>query len=95
MKEHEVQVLKQYDKEIEEGLMGKMSLGEALDRFGHDLTIAATGAIAKKGSAPGGEIRVIYDATNGIFLNYGIRVRDQVKFPSAPDIKAVLAEMHE
>ena len=38
---------------------------------------------------------MIHDGTSGIFLNYGIRVRDQVKFPSAPDIKAVLAEMHE
>ena len=71
--------------------MAKMSLGEALDTFGDDLLIAATGAIAKKGSGPGGEVRVIYDGTNGIFLNYGIRIRDQIKFPGAPDIKAVLA----
>ena len=38
---------------------------------------------------------MIYDGTNGIYFNYGVQVRDQVKFPSAPDIKAVLAEMHE
>ena len=38
---------------------------------------------------------MIYDGTNGIFLNFGIKVRDQVKFPSAPDIKVVPAELHE
>ena len=90
-----VQVVGQYRKEIDEGLMGVMTLGESLDGYGHDLTIGVTGAIAKKGSAPGGEVRVIYDGTNGICLNYGVKVRDQVKFPSAPDIKAVLAEMYE
>ena len=29
-------------------MMSKMSLGEALDKFGTDLILAATGAIAKK-----------------------------------------------
>ena len=48
-----VQIVKQYDKEVDEGLMGVMTLGEALDLHGHDLTIAAAGA-AKKGNAPGG-----------------------------------------
>ena len=59
--------------------MERMTLGDALDEFGEDLLIAATGAIAKKGST--GEVRVIYDGTNGIFLNYGIKIRDQIKFP--------------
>ena len=66
---------------------------EALGRFGEELLIAATGGIAKKGST--GEVRVIYDGTNGIFLNYGIKIRDQMQFPGAPDIKAELAEMHD
>ena len=90
-----MQVIKQYGKEIEEGLMGKSTLGDASGLNGHDLTIAATGAIAKKGTSPGGEARVIYDGTNGIYLNYGIKVRDQVKFPAAPDNKAVLAELFD
>jgi hypothetical protein len=59
LSEHESQVVKQYDAEIADGMMTKMSLGEALDRFGTDLILAATGAIAKKGSEPGGEVRVI------------------------------------
>ncbi len=56
LSEHESQVVKQYDAEIADGMMTKMSLGEALDRFGTDLILAATGAIAKKGSEPGGGV---------------------------------------
>ena len=95
LQEHEEQVLRQYDEEVRDGLMTKMALGEALELYGDNLVIAATGAIAKKGTVPGGEVRVIYDGTNGVFLNYGIKIRDQIKFPTAPDLKAVMAELHE
>ena len=47
LKEHEIQVTKQYRAEIEDGLMCSTTLGEAIDEFGDELTIAATGAIAK------------------------------------------------
>ena len=87
--------MKQYEAEIKEGLMARTSLGEAIYRYGHNLIIAGTRAIAKKGTGPDGEVRVIYDGTNGIFLIYGIKIRDQVQFPGAPDIKAELAEMHD
>ena len=94
MKEHEQKVIEQYKAEIEEGLMIKLSLGDAIERYGADLVIAATGAIARKGAGPDGEVRVIYDGTNGVFLNYGIKIRDQVQCPTAGDIKAVLSELH-
>ena len=45
--------------------------------------------------APGGDIRAIFDGTNGVYLNLGIRIRDRVRFPTACDIKAVLAELAE
>jgi hypothetical protein len=89
---HEEKVKAQYDAEVKDGLMAKISLGEALDRFGSNLIIAATAAIAKKGTGPDAEIRVIYDGTHGVFLNYGIRIRDQVRYPTAPDVKAMMAE---
>ena len=47
LKGHEEKVSAQYDAEVKDGLMTKISLGEALDRFGANLIIAATGAIAK------------------------------------------------
>ena len=75
--------------------MVEMTLEEALELYGEDLLLAATGAIAKKGQGPGGEVRVIFDGTRGVFLNVGIRIRDQVRFPTAPDLKAVMAELAE
>ena len=75
-----------------EGLMIQMTLREAIARFGKDLIITATGAIEKKGRQ--GEVRVIFDATNGVLVNLFIRVRDQVKCPAAGDAKAVLRELH-
>ena len=95
LKEHEKQVIHQLREEVKENLMVEMSLKEALDLYGGDLLVAATGAIAKKGHGPGGEVRVIFDGTNGVFLNVGIRTRDQVRFPTAPDVKAVLSELAE
>ena len=95
LKDHEQKVLEQYRQEIEEGLMTVMTLKQAIELYGDRLVIAATGAIAKKGQGPDGDIRVIYDGTNGVYLNFGTKIRDQVRYPTAPDVKAVLAEMAE
>ena len=57
------------------------------------MNIASTAAISKKGRTD--EVRVLYDGTHGLDLNPGIRVRDQVRYPSASDAKAALAEMGE
>ena len=74
-------------------MMTRMSLREAMVEYGEDLTIAATGAIEKKGRTD--EVRVIYDGSHGITLNPGIRVRDQVRYPTAADGKALLEECAE
>ncbi len=50
--------------------------------------MAATGAIEKKGRTD--EVRVIYDGSNGIWLNPGTRVRDQVRYPTCADSGCVL-----
>ena len=86
IRDHEAQV---------EGLIERITLGEALERYDEKLVIAATGAIAKKGAELGGDIRVIFNDTNGVYLNLGIRTRDQVRSPTACDIKTVLAELAE
>ena len=93
LREHAATVTKQFLQEEREGLMTRTTLGEAIVRFGQRLTIAATGAIEKKGRE--GEVRVIFDASNGVFVNQGIRVRDQVKCPAAGDAKAAMREMHK
>ena len=38
---------------------------------------------------------MIYNGTNGVFLNLGIKIPDQLRFPTAPDVKAVFAEIAE
>ena len=81
-----------YHDEIKEDMMAKLSLKDALLRYGDKLVIAATGAIAKKGKSVDDEVRVIYDGTNGDPLNHGIQIRDHARFPKAPDVKCVLAE---
>jgi hypothetical protein len=68
---HEAQVEKQYDDEVKEGLMERITLGEALERYDEKLVIAATGVIAKKGAEPVGDIRVIFDGTNGCTSTWG------------------------
>ena len=91
--EHVALVEKQFVQEEDDGLMTRCTLREAMTEYGPALNLAATGAIAKKGRTD--EVRVIYDGSNGITLNPGIRVRDQVRFPTAADGRAVLEECAE
>ena len=58
---------KQFEEEIGEDCMLRMSLGEARRRWGDKLTIAALGAIEKTE----GTFRVIYDASNTVKLTTG------------------------
>ena len=88
--DHAALVEKQFLQEEKEGLMARTTLRAAMLEYKEALTLAATGAIEKKGRTD--EVRVIYDGSNGIFLNPGIRVRDQVRFPTAADGRAVLEE---
>ena len=90
-KEHVELVQKQFEAEKLDGMMTTMKVREAIEEFGDSLNIASTAAIGKKGRTD--EVRVLYDGTHGLDLNPGIRVRDQVRFPTASDGKSVLFEM--
>ena len=72
-------------------MMTTMTLKQAMSEYGDALNIAATAAIEKKGRSD--EVRVIYDGSNGIDLNPGIRVRDQIRYPTAADAKVVVGSM--
>ena len=56
--DHAALVQSQFETEASEGLMKQVTLREALQEYGGDLTIAATGAIEKKGRTD--EVRIIY-----------------------------------
>ena len=62
--------------------MKRTSSAGALDTYVGSLVIAATGAFAKKGQGPDGDVRVIFDGANGFWLNYGIRIRYHVRSPN-------------
>ena len=85
--EHAATVQKQFEEDERKRWMCRTTVRKALEEYGDDLVIAATGAIAKKGKE--GEVRVIYDGSHGVTTNPGIRVRDQVKYPTAQGPKAV------
>ena len=91
LEEHAELVQKQFEAEKVEGLMIDTTVRQAILEFGDTLNIASTAAIAKKGRTD--EVRVLYDGTHGLDLNPGIRVRDQVRFPTSADGKVVLSEM--
>lgn len=67
------------------GAMVEMRWEEARERF-PDLVVASLGAIEKKD----GSYRVIHDGTHGIKVNSRIRVRDQLRNPTAGDLRTLL-----
>ena len=65
---HSDQVRKQFEEEESRGFMSRTTLREALTAYGDTLSLAAIGAIEKKGESE--EVRVIFDATRGVLTNY-------------------------
>lgn len=91
--EHAPIVQTNFEDEGQTGWMCQMTVAEAISEWGHELLIAAAGAIAMNGKE--GEVRVIYDGSNGIPTNPGIRVSDLVKYVTASDGKSVMSECAE
>ena len=66
-----------------------MEEGEARQNFGQRLAVASLGAIEKKDGA----CRVVHDGVHGVAVNSAIRVRDQLRSPSAGELRTVLQEL--
>ena len=63
-------------------------------RYGSALEVASFGALVKGEKEDGDvELRLLHDATHGVQVNKRIRLRDQERLPSAPDLKRVLRQM--
>ena len=71
--------------------MSRTTLREALAAYGDSLSLAALGALEKKGESE--EVHIIFVATHGVLTNFFIRVRDHARNPISADIRAVLSEM--
>ena len=87
-----------FKAEVEEVLRDQAGRGqvlimpeaEARDRF-PNLVVASLGAQKEK---PGGVVsaRVLFDGTNGNFVNTSTHLRDQERAPVAPDLKRLMRE---
>ena len=90
-KEVEAVILDQYRR----GQFLRLTPAQAKARFGSSLVVASLGAVRKENSQGEVSARVVYDATHGVRVNSLIRMRDQDRAPTAPDLKTALREQHE
>ena len=81
-------VQEQFLAEAKLGAMVEMRRVDVEKRF-DNLVIASLDAIEKKD----GTYRVIHDGTHGINVNCSIRVRDQLRNPTAGDLRTLLRLM--
>ena len=84
-------VLEVMEDQTSRGQVLKLTETEARLRF-PDLVVASLGAISK--DKPGGVVtaRVLFDDTNGIYVNRRTRIRDQERSPIAVDLKRLMRE---
>ena len=80
------EVQAQFEEEEKLGAMIQMSAREASKRYGDKLRFASLGAIEKKD----GTKRVTHDATHGVGVNSAIQLKDQVRYPTAGDLRTAL-----
>ena len=85
-KDHADIVQTQFQEEAKLGAMVELPLSEARERFGDRLVLACLGAIEKKDGA----CRVTHDGTHGVGVNSAIRMRDQVRSPTAGDVRTAM-----
>ena len=79
----------QFEEEEKLGMMRRMTEEAAREEYPDGrLRIASLGALEKDDES----FRVIHDGTHGAWVNPETRVRDQVKNPGSPDVRAVLQE---
>jgi hypothetical protein len=86
----EDQLERQFEEEAALGMMFRIPEEEARREW-PNLRIAAQGALLKGDSS----FRVIHDATHGVHLNVDLQVRDQVRMPTAGDVRAAMQESSE
>ena len=91
--EHEDFVRQHFESECEEGLMEKVELKEAVERYGSRLAISSLSVLVEE--AHNGKKRVIHDASHGVKINHRIRCRDKLRSPGAGEKQYILAYYSE
>ena len=82
-------VREHFEEECREGLMAKITLEEAKNRYGDKIAISSLAVLVEENH--NGKKRVIHDATHGTKINNRIRCRDKCRSPSAREKQYLLA----
>jgi len=69
------------------GWMEEIPVAVARERYGERLAIASLGVVEEKE-----KIRAIHDASHKVQVNHRIRVQDQLRYPSAGDLRTIMRE---
>eukprot|EP00435_Cladocopium_sp_Y103_P003644 s2140_g1.t1 len=87
--DHEDFVREHFAEECAEGLMEKITLSQAKERFGDRIAISSLAVLVEE--AHGNKKRIIHDATHGTKVNNRIRCRDKQRSPGAREKMYLLA----
>eukprot|EP00435_Cladocopium_sp_Y103_P066703 s951_g29.t1 len=82
-------VREHFEEECSEGLMERLTLEQAKDRYGSRIAISSLAVLVEENHQ--GKRRIIHDATHGTKINNRIRCRDKVRSPSAREKQYLLA----
>ena len=74
-------VYSHFEEECKEGLMEKLTLEQAKEKYGDKIAISSLAVLVEENHQ--GKRRIIHDATHGTLVNNRIRCRDKVRSPSA------------
>ena len=88
--EHEDHLVQHLEKEVEEGLMDRLSEEEFERKYGANRAIAALAVLVEDEVT--GKKRVIHDGTHGVLVNHRIRCRDKVRMPGPREKRFLLEE---
>ena len=86
---YEKDIEKLFQEEAAQGWMKEMTDEDAKAEYGNNLHVAALAVVAEKD-----KFRVVHDGTHGVKVNPRIRVQDQVKSPSAGELRTLMMERH-
>ena len=90
-KDHADVVQQQFEAEAELGAMQELPADVARARYGRNFAVASLGPIKEKD----GSYRVIHDGTHGVAVNSAIKIRDQLRSPTAGDLKACMETLQQ
>ena len=87
--DHEEFVRQHFEEECKEGLMEKLTLEQAKQRYGDKIAISSLAVLVEE--SHGNKRRIIHDATHGTKINNRIKCRDKQRSPGAREKRYLLS----